>query len=30
VFKNIPDVDFIATGHYADVEDGVLMKPHDD
>ncbi len=30
VFKNIEGVDFIATGHYADVEDGVLKKPHDD
>lgn len=30
VEANIPGVDFIATGHYADVEDGVLKKPHDD
>ena len=29
VFKNIENVDYIATGHYADVEDGVLKKPHD-
>ncbi len=28
--ENIPDVDFIATGHYADAEDGVLKTPHDD
>ncbi|MCK5866774.1 MAG: tRNA 2-thiouridine(34) synthase MnmA [Mycoplasmataceae bacterium] len=29
VKDNIQNVDFIATGHYADVEDGVLKKPHD-
>ncbi|NQZ65650.1 MAG: tRNA 2-thiouridine(34) synthase MnmA [Mycoplasmatales bacterium] len=29
VKENIPDVDYIATGHYADVEDGILKKPHD-
>lgn len=28
--KNLPDVEYVATGHYADVEDGVLKKPHDD
>jgi len=27
--KNIEDVDFIATGHYADIEDGQLKKPLD-
>lgn len=30
VEANIPGVDYIATGHYADVEDGILKKPHDD
>ncbi|MCK5945754.1 MAG: tRNA 2-thiouridine(34) synthase MnmA, partial [Mycoplasmataceae bacterium] len=30
VFKNYPDTDFIATGHYADLKDGILAKPHDD
>lgn len=30
VEKNIPGVDFIATGHYADVENGILKKPYDD
>lgn len=29
VFKNISDVDFIATGHYADLENGILKKPFD-
>ena len=29
VEKNYPDVEYIATGHYADVEDGLLKKPHD-
>ena len=29
VFENIEGVDYIATGHYADVEDGILKKPHD-
>ena len=29
VFDKYPDADYIATGHYADVEDGILMKPHD-
>ena len=30
VFKNYPDTDYIATGHYADLENGILVKPHDD
>lgn len=30
VEKNFPDVEYIATGHYADVENQVLKKPHDD
>lgn len=30
VFANIPNVDFIATGHYAALENGILAKPHDD
>ena len=30
VFEKYPDADFVATGHYADVEDGILKKPHDD
>lgn len=29
VFSKYPDADFIATGHYADVEDGILKKPTD-
>ncbi len=29
VNENFDDVDFIATGHYADIKDGVLHKPAD-
>ena len=29
VKKNIPNVDYIATGHYADIENNILKKPHD-
>ena len=30
VFSKYPDADFIATGHYADVKNGILHKPHDE
>ncbi|WKX02259.1 tRNA 2-thiouridine(34) synthase MnmA [Candidatus Mycoplasma mahonii] len=29
VEKHIPNVDYIAMGHYADVKDGILSMPHD-
>ena len=29
IYKNIEGVDFIATGHYAGIKDGILVKPKD-